>query len=160
MSPRGSSNNLQGFSAALMAKTKLKIAVSRSAPLQPTPHTDAHVHLAAIRLLGTRLSGSVLVKNVSFNKRVSVRYTFDSWETTSEVSAAWSSPNALADLPKGEVKPFGEEETDLDIARGIMVPVPTGYDRFTFNVKLDDVAPYLSARSLLIAVKFEAFGVV
>ncbi|QRW22247.1 hypothetical protein RhiXN_09834 [Rhizoctonia solani] len=159
MSPRGSSNNLQGFSAALMAKTKLKIAVSRSAPLQPTPHTDAHVHLAAIRLLGTRLSGSVLVKNVSFNKRVSVRYTFDSWETTSEVSAAWSSPNALADLPKGEVKPFGEEETDLDIARGIMVPVPTGYDRFTFNVKLDDVAPYLSARSLLIAVKFEAFGV-
>ncbi|CAE6452120.1 unnamed protein product [Rhizoctonia solani] len=159
MSPRGSSNNLQGFSAALMAKTKLKIAVSRSAPLQPTPHTDAHVHLAAMRLLGTRLSGSVLVKNVSFNKRVSVRYTFDNWETTSEVTAAWSSPNALADLPKGEVKPFGEEETDLDVARGIMVPVPTGHDRFTFNIKLDDVAPYLSARSMLIAVKFEASGV-
>ncbi|CAE6448601.1 unnamed protein product [Rhizoctonia solani] len=159
MSPRGSSNNLQGFSAALMAKTKLKIAVPRSAPLQPAPYTGAPVHLAAMRLLGTRLSGSVLVKNLSFNKRVSIRYTFDSWETTSEVSAAWSSPNALADLPEGQAKPFGEEESELDIARGIMVPVPTGYDRFTFNIKLDDVAPYLSARSLLIAVKFEALGV-
>ncbi|CUA67468.1 carbohydrate binding domain-containing protein from family CBM21 [Rhizoctonia solani] len=159
MSPRGSSTNLQGFSAALMAKTKLKIALSRSAPLQPVPHPEAHVHLAAMRLLATRLSGSVLVKNISFNKRVSVRYTFDNWETTSEVSGAWSSPNALADLPKGELKPFGEEESELDIARGIMVPVPTGWDRFTFNIKLDDVAPYLSARSLLIAVKFEAASV-
>ncbi|CAE7223091.1 unnamed protein product [Rhizoctonia solani] len=159
MSPRSSTTHLQGFSAALMAKTKLKIALARSAPLQPSPHPDAHVHLAAIRLLGTRLSGSVLVKNVSFNKRVSVRYTFDNWETTSEVSASWSSPNALADLPKGDLKPFGEEETELDIARGIMVPVPSGWDRFTFNIKLDDVAPYLSARSLLIAAKFEAADV-
>ncbi|KAG8733483.1 Protein phosphatase 1 regulatory subunit 3D [Ceratobasidium sp. 423] len=158
MSPRGPSTNLQGFSAALMAKTKLKIALARSAPLQSVPHPDAHVHLAAMRLLATRLSGSVLVKNISFNKRVSVRYTFDNWETTSEVSGAWSSPNALADLPKGELKPFGEEETELDIARGIMVAVPAGWDRFTFNIKLDDVAPYLSARSLLVAVKFEAAG--
>ncbi|KAL5640279.1 hypothetical protein ACGC1H_007524 [Rhizoctonia solani] len=159
MSPRASSTNLQGFSAALMAKTKLKIALSRSAPLQPVPQPDAHVHLAAMRLLATRLSGSVLVKNISFNKRVSVRYTFDNWETTSEVAGAWSSPNALADLPKGELKPFGEEESELDVARGIMVPVPAGWDRFTFNIKLDDVAPYLSARSLLIAVKFEAASV-
>ncbi|KAH7338892.1 putative phosphatase regulatory subunit-domain-containing protein [Rhizoctonia solani] len=159
MSPRGSSTNLQGFSAALMAKTKLKIAVSRSAPLQPVPHPDTHVHLAAMRLLATRLSGSVLVKNASFNKRVTIRYTYDNWETTSEVSAAWSSPNALADLPKGDIKMFGEEETELDVARGILVPVPTGWDRFTFNIKLDDVAPYLSARSLLVAVKFEAAGV-
>ncbi|KAJ1302707.1 hypothetical protein OPQ81_003022 [Rhizoctonia solani] len=159
MSPRGSSTHLQGFSAALMAKTKLKIALPRSAPLQPVPHPDAHVHLAAMRLLGTRMSGSVLVKNVSFNKRVSIRYTFDNWETTSEVSAAWSSPNALADLPQGDLKPFGEEETELDIARGILVHVPQGWDRFTFNLKLDDVAPYLSARSLLVAVKFEASGV-
>ncbi|EUC56723.1 phosphatase regulatory subunit domain protein, putative [Rhizoctonia solani AG-3 Rhs1AP] len=159
MSPRASTTNLQGFSAALMAKTKLKIALSRSAPLQPVPHPDAHVHLAAMRLLATRLSGSVLVKNISFNKRVSVRYTFDNWETTSEVAGAWSSPNALADLPQGELKPFGEEESELDVARGIMVPVPTGWDRFTFNIKLDDVAPYLSARSMLIAVKFEAASV-
>ncbi|KAB5594534.1 Carbohydrate binding domain-containing protein [Ceratobasidium theobromae] len=150
---------LQGLSAALLAKTKLKIALARSAPLHPVPRPAAHVHLAAVRLLATRLSGSILVKNISYNKRVVVRYTFDNWETTSEVTATWSSPNALADLPKADPKPFGDEETDLDVARGILVAVPTGYDRFVFNVKLDDVAPYLSARPMLLAVKFEAAGV-
>ncbi|KAG9099823.1 Protein phosphatase 1 regulatory subunit 3D [Ceratobasidium sp. UAMH 11750] len=161
MSPRGSSANLQGLPAAIMAKTKLKIAVSRSAPLQPVPRPEAHVHLAAVRLLGTRMSGSVLVKNVSFSKKVVLRYTFDNWETTSEVAGMWSSPNALKDLPpsNAEPKPFGSEETELDVARGILVPVADGYDRFMFNIKLDDVAPYLSKRSMFLAVKFEAAGV-
>ncbi|QRV80329.1 hypothetical protein RhiJN_08344 [Ceratobasidium sp. AG-Ba] len=162
-SPRGSTTNLQGLSAAVMAKTKLKIAVSRSAPLQPTPRSDAHVHLAAVRLLGTRMSGSVLVKNISFSKRVALRYTFDNWETTSEVSGMWSSPNALQDLPSSgsdnKPKPFGSEETEIDVARGILVPAPDGWDRFVFNIKLDDVAPYLSKRPMLLAAKFEAPGV-
>ncbi|KAG9091535.1 Protein phosphatase 1 regulatory subunit 3D [Ceratobasidium sp. 370] len=162
-SPLGSSVNLQGLPAAIMAKTKLKIAVSRSAPLQPVPRPGAHVHLAAVRLLGTRMSGSVLVKNVSFSKKVILRYTFDSWETTSEVAGMWSSPNALKDLPasasNAELKPFGSEETELDVARGILVPVADGWDRFVFNIKLDDVAPYLSKRSMFLAVKFEGAGV-
>jgi hypothetical protein len=158
-SPLGSSANLAGLSAAIMAKTKLKIAVSRSAPLQPTPHRDANVHLAAVRLLGTRLSGSVLVKNLSFSKKVAIRYTFDSWETTSEVAGMWSSPDALKDLPSSDIKPFGAEETELDVARGILVPVGDGWDRFVFNIKLDDVAPYLSKRPMLMAVKFEATSV-
>lgn len=161
-SPLGSTANLQGLSAAIMAKTKLKIAISRSAPLQPIPRPEAYVHLAAMRLLATRLSGSVLVKNVSFSKKVVLRYTFDHWETTSEVSGMWSSPNALQDLPSSgsstEVKAPGNEETELDIARGILVPAPAGWDRFVFNIKLDDVAPYLSKRSMLMAVKFEAAG--
>lgn len=162
-SPLGSTANLQGLSAAIMAKTKLKIAISRSAPLQPTPRPEAHVHLAAVRLLSTRMSGSVLVKNVSFSKKVVLRYTFDNWETTSEVAGMWSSPNALNDLPQSgsstEVKAPGNEETDVDVARAILVPAPTGYDRFVFNIKLDDVAPYLSKRPMLLAVKFEAAGV-
>ncbi|KAG9126010.1 Protein phosphatase 1 regulatory subunit 3D [Ceratobasidium sp. 392] len=161
-SPFGSSTNLQGLPAAIMAKTKLKIAVSRSAPLHPVPRPEASVHLAAVRLLGTRMSGSVLVKNLSFSKRVSIRYTFDHWETTSEVAGMWSSPNALNDLPSSgsnEVKPFGSEETEQDVARGILVPVADGWDRFVFNIKLDDVAPYLSKRSMFLAVKFEAAGV-
>ncbi|KAG8723166.1 hypothetical protein FRC12_024527, partial [Ceratobasidium sp. 428] len=159
-SPRGSSANLQGLPAALMAKTKLKIAVSRSAPLHPVPRPDARVHLAAVRLLGTRMSGSVLVKNLSFSKRVALRYTFDNWETTSEVAGAWSSPNALNDLPASTSgpKPFGSEETEADVARGIFVPVPDGWDRFVFNIKLDDVAPYLSQRPMFLVVKFEASG--
>ncbi|KAG8737315.1 Protein phosphatase 1 regulatory subunit 3D [Ceratobasidium sp. 414] len=157
-SPMGSSVNLQGLPAAIMAKTKLKIAVSRSASLQPVPRLGAHVHLAAVRLLGTRMSGSVLVKNVSFSKKVSLRYTFDNWETTSEVAGMWSSPSALKDLPAAEPKPFGSEETESDVARGILVPVADGWDRFVFNIKLDDVAPYLSKRPMLLAVKFEAAG--
>ncbi|KAF8602373.1 hypothetical protein BDV93DRAFT_198072 [Ceratobasidium sp. AG-I] len=159
----GSTANLQGLSAAIMAKTKLKIAISRSAHLQPIPRPNANVHLAAMRLLATRLSGSVLVKNISFSKKVMVRYTFDNWETTMEVAGMWSSPNALNDLPpsgtNNQIKAPGNEETERDIARAILVPAPNGYDRFIFNIKLDDVAPYLSKRPMQLAVKFEASGV-
>ncbi|KAG8762036.1 hypothetical protein FRC12_009215 [Ceratobasidium sp. 428] len=137
----------------MQSKSKLKIAAARSAVLQPTPRPDACVHIAAVRLFGTRLRGSVLVKNMGFCKIVALRYTFDNWRTTSEVSCTWSSPDAIEDLPAAEPKPLDAEETEIDIARGILVPVPNGWDRFVFSIRLDDVAR-LNQKAMLLAARF------
>ncbi|KAG8719737.1 hypothetical protein FRC09_010687 [Ceratobasidium sp. 395] len=137
----------------MRANSKLKVAAARSAVFQPTPRPDACVHIAAVRLLGTRLRGCVLVKNMGFCKMVALRYTFDSWATTSEVSCTWSSPDAIEDLPATDPKPLGAEETEIDIARGILVPVPDGWDRFVFGIRLDNVA-LLNRKTMFLAARF------
>ncbi len=35
------------------------------------------------------MTGTLLVRNITFEKRVFVRFTLDSWDTTSEVGARW-----------------------------------------------------------------------
>ena len=41
--------------------------------------------------------GSVLVRNVAYNKTVAIRFTLDDWQTTSEVTAHYVS--SLPSLP-------------------------------------------------------------
>lgn len=55
----------------------------------PSPSPYANVHLESLTLPRTRpptLRGTVLVRNVAFEKSVVVRFTLDDWQTTSEVA--------------------------------------------------------------------------
>lgn len=74
----------------------------------PSPY--ANVHLETLSLPRTRslaLRGTVLVRNIHFEKRVAVRFTLDDWQTTSEVTC--KHVVSLPSLPP----PFPQEHRTL-----------------------------------------------
>ncbi|KAL7413971.1 putative phosphatase regulatory subunit-domain-containing protein [Mrakia frigida] len=85
------------------------------------------------------LKGTVVVRDITYSKWVAIRFTFDEWQTVSEVSAIHSihiPPSAL-----------GPKNADGQ-----------GWDRFTFSVKLDDVRRKIDERHLLLAVRYSIEG--
>ncbi|KAF8602819.1 hypothetical protein BDV93DRAFT_509083 [Ceratobasidium sp. AG-I] len=74
------------------------------------------------------LVGRVHVRNLAFEKWVAVRFTFDWWQTTSEVSARYM--NTVAD----------------------------GIDCFGFTIKLGDVLPRIEEKTLFVAVRYTVAG--
>lgn len=80
----------------------------------PSPY--ANVYLETLALPRTRppaLRGTVLVRNISFEKRVAVRFTLDDWQTTSEVTCRHVV--SLPTLPP----PFPHPKTVGDLAGSI-----------------------------------------
>ncbi|KAH7329568.1 putative phosphatase regulatory subunit-domain-containing protein [Stachybotrys elegans] len=78
------------------------------------------------------LLGSVAVANLAFQKSVLCRFTLDYWKTTSEVAAEYSH----------EIRP---KET------------PVSYDRFTFSIKLSDMAN-LETKTLFFCIRYAVNG--
>ncbi|KAF8251374.1 hypothetical protein K440DRAFT_539473 [Wilcoxina mikolae CBS 423.85] len=78
------------------------------------------------------LIGTVAVANVAFQKHVVARFTFDYWQTVSEVSAEWSS-----DVRR-------RERDD-------------GIDRFVFKIKLAEQA-HLEKKTLFFCCRYNAAG--
>ncbi|BEI83198.1 hypothetical protein CcaverHIS002_0310660 [Cutaneotrichosporon cavernicola] len=96
---------------------------------------DEYVVLERIEMcqpLGLR--GSVLVRNIAFEKWVGVRFTLDGWQTISEVSASHAS-----NIPPGTT---GDE----------------GWDRFCFNIKLEDYRRKLEDREFHLCVRYNSNG--
>ncbi|GMK53730.1 hypothetical protein CspeluHIS016_0103160 [Cutaneotrichosporon spelunceum] len=96
---------------------------------------DEYVVLERIEMcqpLGLR--GSVLVRNIAFEKWVAVRFTLDDWQTISEVSASHASQ-----IPAGTT---GDE----------------GWDRFRFNIKLEDYRRKLEDRKFQLCVRYNCNG--
>lgn len=77
---------------------------------------------------GKTLVGAVAARNIAFHKLVVARFTLDYWKTTSEVVADY----------------------DDDIRRKI---AGDGYDRFLFNIKLEDQAN-LENKTLFFCVRY------
>ncbi|KAF3915390.1 hypothetical protein AA313_de0207671 [Arthrobotrys entomopaga] len=74
------------------------------------------------------LLGTVAVANISFHKLVVARFTLDYWQTTSEVAAEYTN----------DVRRRHNED---------------GYDRFTFKIKLEDMAN-LENKTLFFCVRY------
>lgn len=101
-------------------------SVDRTSPvpkLNPSPY--ANVFLETLALPRTRpptLRGTVLVRNIAFEKVVAVRFTLDDWQTTSEVMC-----KHVVSLP-GLPPPFPRPRTMGDMAGNIATGQPTEDD--------------------------------
>lgn len=96
------------------------------------PDTYSDLQLESLTLDETdrkTLRGVVTVRNFAFTKWVAVRFTFDWWQTTSEVSAT-------------------HKETIRDGA----------YDRFAFNIKLGDMMSKIEEKTLFMCVRYNSEG--
>ncbi|WVW86712.1 hypothetical protein I302_108766 [Kwoniella bestiolae CBS 10118] len=97
-----------------------------------------HVMLERIELqsgLGPLcLRGTAIVRNVSFQKWVAVRFTLDHWQTVSEVSGTH-----VCHIPAAT---SGDE----------------GWDRFSFSIKLDDYKRKLDERQMILCVHYSVEG--
>lgn len=95
------------------------------------PPSDADIFLESLFLSETRdtLRGKVCVKNIAFEKWVAVRFTFDWWQTTSEVSAAYK-----------------------ESIRGGL------YDRFEFSIKLSDLLDRIEEKTLFLCLRYSVPG--
>lgn len=78
------------------------------------------------------LLGSVTVANLAFHKSVVCRFTMDYWKTVSEVGAEYSH----------EIRPRQS---------------PEGHDRFTFAIKLSDMAD-LESKTLFFCIRYTVNG--
>ncbi|KAH8798481.1 putative phosphatase regulatory subunit-domain-containing protein [Flagelloscypha sp. PMI_526] len=78
-----------------------------------------------------RLAGTVLVRNVSFEKKVDIRFTLDNWDTVSEVGRC----------------DIHQAETELN---------DHGWDRFSFTIRLCDYVRSLPSKTLFLAARFQA----
>lgn len=79
----------------------------------------------------TTMIGTVAVANLAFHKQVAARFTFDSWRTVSEVSATYC----------------------LDRRNQVL----DGYDRFSFDIKLDDQAK-LENKTMFVCIRYNVTG--
>lgn len=101
-------------------------------PNFPTSHAhDADLFLESLFLDEDRKSikGLVQVRNLHFQKWVAIRYTLDWWHTTSEVTA-----------------------THKDSIKG------GTWDRFGFQIKLQDVLSKIEEKTLFIALRYNTDG--
>jgi hypothetical protein len=99
-----------------------------------------------------RLTGTVLVRNVSFEKKVHIHFTLDNWDTVSEVEALWS--NHINILPLGVMG--GSRPLPPDIHQAETELNDHGWDRFSFTIRLCDYVRSLPSKTLFLAARFQA----
>jgi len=75
------------------------------------------------------IEGAVIVRNLAFEKWISVRFTFDWWQTTSEVTARYSES-----IPEYNI------------------------DRFEYSIRVPDVTTKIEEKRLLVAIRYTAAG--
>jgi len=97
-------------------------------PLVVNVNNDVALEELVLSQEGTSILGRVRVRNIAFAKWLTVRFTFDSWQTTSEVTGKWV------------------ESIDID------------FDRFSFGIRLNDLLARIEGKRLYLAVKYTVAG--
>ncbi|KAK6905419.1 hypothetical protein I203_106248 [Kwoniella mangroviensis CBS 8507] len=111
---------------------EVKKVLTVSLPNFPTTHPpDSELYLESLFLEDDRkaLKGVVVCANIAFQKWVAVRFTFDWWQTTSEVTATY----------KESIK--GGK-----------------FDKFIFSIKLNDLLAKIEEKTLFMAIRYTAEG--
>ncbi|PPQ82374.1 hypothetical protein CVT25_008335 [Psilocybe cyanescens] len=108
-------------------KKKLVMQVANMPP-RINPFLDVALEELTLSGDGTSIFGKVRVRNLAFSKWVAVRFTFDAWQTTSEVTGKF------------------------------MECVDADFDRFGFTVRLNDLLARIEGKTLVLAVKYSIEG--
>ncbi|KAF9449712.1 carbohydrate-binding module family 21 protein [Macrolepiota fuliginosa MF-IS2] len=144
-------------------KYEVNPSQSSAVPAQnPTPSANVYLESlsfnsalpGASQKVPPGLSGSLLVRNIAYEKQVAVRFTLDDWQTTSEVVA-----RHLVSLPTLPPAFLAKQQlTYGDIAAQIAPPPGAApqWDRFSFHIKLEDYAFNLAQRVMYIVIRFNA----
>jgi hypothetical protein len=145
--PHVSQNSFASPSSSALSE----IATCSTIPASnPSPY--ANVHLESLTLPPARppvLRGTVIVRNIVFEKSVCVRFTLDGWTTVSEVLATYSGPVGALETLVGT----NQGKTVGDLIGSLPA---SSWDRFNFAIKLEDYETYLWQRTLFLVVRYSA----
>ena len=112
------------------------------------------------------LTGTMLVRNVTYQKTVAIRFTMDDWHTTNDVVARYE--KSLAALPgrfvrgaSGALDPTKERVCSpytIDLIGDAAVPIgdAPAWDRFRFDINLEDYANALETRTMWLVGRYSA----
>lgn len=109
-------------------KKRLLVMDVVNMPQRPTMDVDVMLEDVTLSKEAT-ICGHVKVKNLAFHKCVAIRFTFDSWQTTSEVSAKY----------------------EQSLAHGM-------FDRFSFVIRLHDILSKIEDKTLFMAIRYAVNG--
>lgn len=129
VSHHGSPDYSDGESEGEMESEKVLEIKLPNFPTMPPLQADMYVESLFLNNNRDSLCGVIVVRNYSFQKWVAVRFTFDWWQTVSEVSASYQ-----------------------DSIRG------GSFDRFTFNIKLGDILERIEEKTLFLCVRYQSDG--
>ncbi|KAF8638889.1 hypothetical protein AX17_001942 [Amanita inopinata Kibby_2008] len=77
---------------------------------------------------GTSIMGRTRLRNVAYSKWLAVRFTFDGWLTTSEVTGKY------------------------------LESIDSAFDRFVFVIRLNDLLPRIEGKTLILALRYSVNG--
>lgn len=132
----------------------------QSTPLPNSSNPNANIYIETLSLPRSgpaALYGSILVRNIAFEKHVALRFTLDDWQTTSEVSC--KHVNSLSHLPP----PFPRSRTVGDaigrLANGDGASQDLKWDRFSFVIHLELYDQRLIDQNIVFVARYTAPGV-
>lgn len=107
---------------------------------------------ASSKGVNPHLSGTLLVRNLAYEKHVAVRFTLDEWQTISEVRAQY-----VVSVPS--LPPLFSLSSSSSSKKtvGDLIALGTdncGWDRFSFIIRLEDYAHSLGSRVLWLAARY------
>ena len=97
-------------------------------PTTINPNLDVALESLSLTSDGTSILGRVRVRNIAFAKCVAIRFTLDSWQTTSEVTGRY-------------VESINSE-----------------FDKFSFTIRLYDLLARIEDKTLVMAIRYSVAG--
>jgi hypothetical protein len=126
----GTDNDFPSFIFGGDSDTSGKKLVMQVPNMPPNVDLNADVALEELTLSldSTCILGKVRLRNIAYAKWLAVRFTFDSWQTTSEVTGKYV------------------EAIDND------------FDRFSFSIRLNDLLARIEGKMLYMALRYTVTG--
>lgn len=149
-SPSSSSSKPQPLPSPTKKAYEIDSTRSSSVPRKvddPCHLAFANVHLESVHVKSSSVTGTVLVRNIAYEKQVAVRFTLDDWQTTSEVSGHHHV--SLPRLPDDFLRSVSAAWTIGDLAAST-----SSWDRFTFTINLEDYALNLDQKTMWLVVRY------
>lgn len=142
------------FSSAI-PNFEMDTAISSVVPATNHPHANVLIESltfaqASSKGVNPYLSGTLLVRNLAYEKHVAVRFTLDEWQTVSEVRA-----QHVVSVPS--LPPVFSMSSSSKTTVGDLVALGAdkrGWDRFSFLIRLEDYAHSLGSRVLWLAARY------